>query len=267
MRLYGLDAALIQYSQLNTLPRADEQNIGILRNLVRDMDTVNMGNLRGPGANTWTYEDSKSKPLPSLGWQILRMLVLIFWTPRFYETKAHLVLMADIDPATRSAFEFSSIYHRFEDELLFPLQKRGSALLHGIGKLLHCIWYLMEIPLLLLHLRHDNRDDPERATGPSLPTTTTLTSSDTATEPAKSLRRQISGDRSMGHRIATIRSAVTTLAACLLPTAAIAILSSLHKTATLIAVLGALTLVFAIGLMFFTSKTPTRLEIFGATAA
>jgi hypothetical protein len=73
--------------------------------------------------------------------------------------------------------------------------------------------------------------------------------------------------RSFGTPIVGFRSAATTLIACLLPTAAIAILSTIHKTALLIGVIGIFTLLFAIGLMFFTSAKPTRVEIFSATAA
>lgn len=77
----------------------------------------------------------------------------------------------------------------------------------------------------------------------------------------------MSHDTTIGSNIAAFRSAVTTLVACLLPTAAIAILVSLHKTATLIGAIGAFTLFFAIMLMFFTPSKPSRTEIFSATAA
>jgi hypothetical protein len=127
---------------------------------------------------------------------------------------------------------------------------------------LHKAWRFIAVPLRwLLCFRHkDFTVDAEKRGDLSVTT-------NSPTETSAQVFTRISDDSSIGHRIATIRSAVTTLAACLLPIAAIAILSSLHKTATLIAVLGALTLLFAIRLMFFTSKTPTRIEIFGATAA
>jgi hypothetical protein len=113
----------------------------------------------------------------------------------------------------------------------------------------------------LLYFRHKSfTEDAENRGGLSVTT-------NIVTETSEPVLIHVSNDSTIGHRIATIRSVVATLAACLLPTAAIAILSSLHQTATLIAVLGALTLLFAIGLMFFTSKTLTRIEIFGATAA
>jgi hypothetical protein len=72
---------------------------------------------------------------------------------------------------------------------------------------------------------------------------------------------------SLGWSISAFRSTIITLVACLLPTAAIAILSSIHNTAVLITVIGVFTLMFAIGLIFFTSKKPSRVEVFSATAA
>lgn len=67
--------------------------------------------------------------------------------------------------------------------------------------------------------------------------------------------------------IVDFRSTITTFLACLLPTGAIAILSSIHQTGVLIGVIGVFTALFAIGLMFFTSKRPSRVEVFSATAA
>jgi hypothetical protein len=72
--------------------------------------------------------------------------------------------------------------------------------------------------------------------------------------------------RKFGTPIVRIRSAVTTLIACLLPTAAIAILSTIHKTGLLICIIGIFTFLFAISLMFFTFAKLTRVEIFSATA-
>jgi hypothetical protein len=65
----------------------------------------------------------------------------------------------------------------------------------------------------------------------------------------------------------SIRSMTTTFMACLLPTAAIAALSYIHGKGKLTGAVGGLTALFAIGLMFFTSEMPSRVEIFSATAA
>jgi hypothetical protein len=67
--------------------------------------------------------------------------------------------------------------------------------------------------------------------------------------------------------IVKVKSVVKTLAACLVPTAAIAVLASVHRTAELIGFIGLFTLLFAVGLIIFASKTPTMAEIFTATAA
>jgi hypothetical protein len=169
------------------------------------------------------------------------------------------VVLTHIGSATYSAFEFSTIYRRLQRQILYPLQARY---LKPLWFFLHKVWKFIAVPLRrLLYFRHKSfTEDAENRGGLSVTT-------NIVTETSEPVLIHVSNDSTIGHRIATIRSVVATLTACLLPTAAIAILSSLHQTATLIAVLGALTLLFAIGLMFFTSKTLTRIEIFWATAA
>jgi hypothetical protein len=71
---------------------------------------------------------------------------------------------------------------------------------------------------------------------------------------------------SLSNFMVKLRSGFTTVAACLLPTLAIAILASVHHTAELIGLIGLFTALFAIGLMVFASKTPSTVEIFSATA-
>jgi len=71
----------------------------------------------------------------------------------------------------------------------------------------------------------------------------------------------MSHDTIIGSNIAVFKLAVTILIACLLSTAAITILASLHKTATLVGAISACTLFFAIILMFFTPSKPSRTEI------
>jgi hypothetical protein len=69
------------------------------------------------------------------------------------------------------------------------------------------------------------------------------------------------------HNLVRIKSTITTFVACLLPTAAIAILSSIYEKGKLIRSFAGLTALFAMGLMVFTSTMPLRVEIFSATAA
>lgn len=68
-------------------------------------------------------------------------------------------------------------------------------------------------------------------------------------------------------RIRTFTSFVTMIVACLLPTAAIAILATMHSTAEVLGFIGLFTALFATGLMCLTESATSRTEIFTATAA
>jgi uncharacterized Tic20 family protein len=62
-------------------------------------------------------------------------------------------------------------------------------------------------------------------------------------------------------------SFVTTIVACLLPTAAIAILATIHSEAKIIGFIGLFTAIFAMGLMGLANSGTSRTDIFTATAA
>jgi hypothetical protein len=62
-------------------------------------------------------------------------------------------------------------------------------------------------------------------------------------------------------------SGVATVLACLLPTVAISVLASMSSTKDLLGTIAAFTAIFAIGLMFLTDASTSRVEIFTATAA
>jgi len=62
-------------------------------------------------------------------------------------------------------------------------------------------------------------------------------------------------------------SAVSTVVACLLPTVAIIVLSQIQGMTNLLLCLAGFAVLFAAGLIFLTSGTTTRVEIFTATAA
>jgi len=64
-----------------------------------------------------------------------------------------------------------------------------------------------------------------------------------------------------------ITSGVSTVVACLLPVVAITVLSQLHGLTDLLLCLAGFAVIFAVGLIFLTQGTSTRVEIFTATAA
>jgi len=69
------------------------------------------------------------------------------------------------------------------------------------------------------------------------------------------------------HSILQFTSVVATILACLLPTAAIAVLSNMHTTGKLLGLIAGFTTAFALGLMMLTDAGTSRVQIFTATAA
>jgi hypothetical protein len=70
-----------------------------------------------------------------------------------------------------------------------------------------------------------------------------------------------------GHTMFRFTSGVSTIVACLLPTIAITVLTQVHGTRNLLLCLAGFAIIFASGLIFLTSGTASRVEIFAATAA
>lgn len=62
-------------------------------------------------------------------------------------------------------------------------------------------------------------------------------------------------------------SSVSTVVACLLPIVAITVLSQVHGLRNLLLCLAGFAVIFAVGLIFLTSGTSSRVDIFTATAA
>lgn len=62
-------------------------------------------------------------------------------------------------------------------------------------------------------------------------------------------------------------NSVSTVVACLLPTVAITVLSQLHGLRNLLLCIAGFAVMFAVGLIFLTNGTSSRVEIFTATAA
>lgn len=67
--------------------------------------------------------------------------------------------------------------------------------------------------------------------------------------------------------VVRMTSGVATVVACLLPVVAITVLSQLHGTRDLLICIAGFAIIFAVGLIFLTQGTSTRVEIFTATAA
>lgn len=229
-----LDDALLQYSQVSALPKADAYNVETLRVWLRDVGNYP---IEGPGDETWGDLTPLPKDPKPLFTQFLLLLRNLVWSPKPQKGKANLDLIVPrpghkVDGLTLwVANEFVPFYQNLKVAIHeFATKRRRECL-----------------PLPNSGSRSNS-------------VTTTSTASAEKEEPAT--LNTYSEDRML-----RFTSSVATVIACLLPTLAIAILAKLHSTGVLLGVIAAFTAVFAIGLMFLTDAGISRVEIFTATAA
>ncbi|QSZ35589.1 hypothetical protein DSL72_008459 [Monilinia vaccinii-corymbosi] len=244
--------ALLQYSQISALPRADPYNVETLRVWLK-----RVGNhcISGPAACAWgdyTEKVPKAKPLK---WQFTSLLRSIFWPPAPDPNTLDLVVPRQghkVDSLTKwVANEFVPFWHSVKQA--FWHKKVNTTLERN------------DLPTAETksHVSLRKTETPGRFRS-------WLSRIKDSTSPEK-------GDKASKNRtgltvysearMLRFTSAVATVMACLLPTVAIAVLSSLQSTSELLGVIAAFTAIFAMGLMFLTHSGTSRIEIFTATAA
>lgn len=227
--------ALIQYSQVSALPRADEYNVESLRVWLRDVGEYP---IQGPGSEVWG--DLKKKPddpMPLLKHFLLLLRGLV-WTPKLKKDTPQLDLIVPreghkVDGLTLwVANEFVPFWENLKNTIKAPKKEKPKDEEDGRPKSKKSVKRKRRLP----------PKSPEKDEPPTLET--------------------YSEDRML-----RFTSSVATVIACLLPTVAIAVLAKLHSTGELIGLIAIFTAVFAIGLMFLTDAGTSRVEIFTATAA
>ena len=204
--------------------------------------------ITGPGEMTWgdpVLPEEKRKPLK---WQfydlVFRLFFGFFYTPKPQKANLDLIMPCPgrkVDGFTRWVTkEFVPVWQSLCDAIR-RLKKSDEE----TGSTVH---------------RHALSGKKTKSLpGPPPP------SSDPPIE--ESSKEQLTLNTYSQHKILRFTSAVATLIACLLPTAAIAVLAKLHTTADLLGVIAVFTAIFALGLMFLTDAGTSRAEIFTATAA
>jgi hypothetical protein len=258
---------LLQYSKINELPPADHFNVNTLHELLREPNSENSErHIDGPGSDSWgNLKTPVSRP-KGPGEQFLHLLrsLSIFWAEKPEEPLHHLVVPGkgrDVDSLTRWVKNewipfWHSVRSYFLDKALEPTPKIDPE-----------------------HQSTDKKDDSRRPSNVSTPSTLVKVISqvfirrgsssgglaDDTHENTYDARSEL--DTYPIRRIRTFTSFVTTIVACLLPTAAIAILATMHSTAEVLGFIGLFTALFAAGLMCLTDSTTSRTEIFTATAA
>ncbi|KAF8854021.1 hypothetical protein BDZ45DRAFT_747999 [Acephala macrosclerotiorum] len=253
------NSALLQYSEINALPRADSLNVSSLRHWLTD-PSQGKPQISGPGATSWG--ELNQEPHPSLSFlsQFLHLfdfrshnkdgMKLDLVVPRKYEKVDGLTLWV--------AHKWIPFWQNLPHFPRWSSKHRKPSLSQSNTCPLHDI---------------ENTSSAEREKG---------------VPGRKSLRRKISqmfqpskpcepenSDTAIMPTLDTysmsamlrFTSFVATVVACLLPTVAISVLSTVHTTAKLLGYIALFTSIFAMGLMGLTDSGTSRTEIFTATAA
>ncbi|PQE03097.1 hypothetical protein CJF31_00011630 [Rutstroemia sp. NJR-2017a BVV2] len=262
--------ALLQYSQVSSLPKADPYNVETCRRYIRYITDFC---ITGPGAHTWGNLTDGIPEEDPLKTQFGRLLRSLFWASKADPNKLDLVVPRaghKVDSFTRwVATEFVPFWVNFKKYLRQPRQKdnpeelpvtenkNGSSKKANVGLIQKLVAFKnswrarMDLNKKFLSFKNSWR---------------TRMLSGSKSEPGVPQERQALTEYS-GSRMLAFTSGFATVLACLLPTVAIAVLSRLDSTRVLIGVIAAFTAIFAIGLMWLTDASTSRVEIFTATAA
>jgi len=255
--MMSTDKALLQYSKINELPAADEFIVNNLHTWLIDRK-LGGGLVRGPGQNSWGDLGNPDPPKPFKA-HLIRFLrsLTIFWAEKPPETN-HPALavprkVKEIDGFTRwVANDWVPFWHClrrkiWESKEHTELKEKGLPTnIRSKQKRRHSSRGSDSSSLSLWLSRL--RSPPEPDTGDTSEEGPTLTTYHMS-------------------RMHAFTSFVTTIVACLLPTAAIAILATIHSEAKIIGFIGLFTAIFAMGLMGLTNSGTSRTDIFTATAA
>ncbi|KAJ8065318.1 hypothetical protein OCU04_006008 [Sclerotinia nivalis] len=244
--------ALLQYSQITALPRADPYNVETLRVWLK---RVGDHCIIGPAACTWgDYTESVRKVKP-LKWQFTSLLRSMFWPTAPEPDLLDLVVPRQghkVDSLTRwVANEFVPFWHSLKQTLRRKKVKTASE----------------ETGLPTTETK-SNSSVGEVKTQRSFRSWLAHRNNSTGAIKGDSNSKSRTGLTVYSEaRMLRFTSSIATVIACLLPTVAIAVLSSLQSTVEILGVIAAFTAIFAIGLMFLTDAGTSRVEIFTATAA
>jgi hypothetical protein len=230
------NAALLQYSKISALPKADSFNVNSLHTWL--CDRPKSERIRGLGSESWgklDEVDAESEPefksFWSRTWQLFHSP---FWTTKKNENRPKLDLIVPRAPGNADGLALW-VAHEFVP------------------------WWQCLKDCLKNRIQNRNQDsmDEEKAKWPK--------SKDPEPKTAEAEADTVNKYR--GKKIVQFTSFISTIVACLLPTVAIAVLDQLHTTATLLGLIAVFTAVFAGGLMLLVESGTSRVEIFTATAA
>lgn len=252
------NSALLQYSQVNELPKADVVNVNSLHHWLMD-PKLGKNTIGGPGAESWGKLERNS-PAPE---SLLSQFLHLFKSRTLEEDDIKLDLVVPrkcekVDGLTLwVAHKWIPFWHNLP-QWSFKLS-RSSSSQSGASH------------------EHDVEDRCSAEREKGVPSRTSLrckmsrwcgwpkphelvtSNEETSVQPTL--------DTYSMNSMLRFTSFVATVVACLLPTVAITVLSTVHTTAMLLGFIALFTAIFAIGLMSLTNPGTSRTEIFTATAA
>ncbi|KAF7930138.1 hypothetical protein BELL_1130g00020 [Botrytis elliptica] len=244
--------ALLQYSQITALPRADPYNVETLRVWLK---RVGKNCISGDAARVWGNYTENIGEAKALRWQFIGLMRSIFWPPASKPDNLDLIVPRQghtVDGLTTwVANEFVPFWHSIKQAVRQKMVKTAS---EGNG---------LPTTENKSHAFLEKRESSRSSRFWFYRRKSTF-----STEEGDQKSKDRTGLTVYSEaRMLRFTSAVATVIACLLPTVAIAVLSSLESTRELLGVIAAFTAIFAMGLMFLTDASTSRVEIFTATAA
>lgn len=226
------DEALLQYSQVSALPEPESCNMKTFRIWLRDQDIVGDGE-----QHTWGNLYKMEKDQGSLKRGFVKLLWRLIWSNPSSSNDLDLVAIRpsqNIDGFTRwVASDFFPYYNDFCEYMRTRRTRDVEAASRSAQN-----------PEEEKPKEEEKPEDEE----PPAPKTNTLST------------YSQSG-------MLKFTSSVSTVVACLLPTVAIIVLAQVQGMRNLLLCLVGFAVIFSTGLIFLTSGTASRIEIFTATAA
>jgi hypothetical protein len=261
---FRTDAALLQFSRISTLPKANHCNVNNLRETIKRINRT--GSLAGSGSQIWGSLGIISDPKPTLGELCFGLFTGIF---KSYPERAevenefqeHLIQPREgqkQDGLTRWLIcSFIPLYHYLWKYLFIPLQKSAYLRYKNLcSNLCRC-----GLPNCFSDRNEEKRIKRDSNVSQGSKRSQLSLKSASSTSSVEDNLTEYNSDW-----IVRATSIMTTVVACLLPTVAITILARVHSMGMILGLIAFFTSLFAFGLVLLSSAS-SRVEIFTATAA
>ncbi|TVY84138.1 hypothetical protein LSUE1_G003723 [Lachnellula suecica] len=263
--LKDYNAALLQYTEINKLPKAETFNVTTLRKWI-DSHIMETLTILGPGSDSWGILAQKGQDDIGLGRHFWKLLKSIFREERLQE---------DLDLVIPGKEEHT-------DSLTRWVATQGTPFWHKLKSTFRETKIYKRVAQRWLSLcRPSTHVDEERRSQGEIPGDTSTVKNSRKDSFITIFRTRIFQQESPAEskdgcaslstysisRMIRFTNFVATLIACLLPIVGIIVLSEVHTKAKTLGFIALFTAIFAIGIMVLTDSRTSRTEVFTATAA